>query len=319
MNVTEVKSSIKISDLPRIRTRIRAYVSGKKSYTMNCPFHPDKNSSAGIFTHQKGYQMFKCFACDITDDVIGVYGRLHNLHYMEAATELSQDFPTADLKNKIKQTIYLKKYFNVDFYTGFQKLISTHKHKADKDGMIPLAFRYVSLKVLDRVSLSTVQRELSTLFCLGLLKKPPGKAKKGISRFALVELTSVRLNEAEKRAQRLKESGIVKKFIKDSNWIDALPKIKIQVTEAPEVKQTIQPVQQPKAITLSVTEPREEIENVFDIESLPEPETLTREIVLKRIEGKDRNDPFVVSLLNRFRLQLKREQESFRSKEVSFD
>ena len=67
-----------------------------------CPFHHDTDPSAGFYLDT---ELFHCFACGITDDVVRFYGRLRDLNYREAREELEKEFGEYKPKERPSPTV----------------------------------------------------------------------------------------------------------------------------------------------------------------------------------------------------------------------
>ena len=55
---------------------------------VKCPFHDDAHPSAGIYSDSSGSWRFRCFACNITEDVIGVVQRVEGCDFATACDKL---------------------------------------------------------------------------------------------------------------------------------------------------------------------------------------------------------------------------------------
>lgn len=56
--------------------------------SVKCPFHDDAHPSAGIYSDSSGSWRFRCFVCDITEDVIGVVQRVEGCDFATACDKL---------------------------------------------------------------------------------------------------------------------------------------------------------------------------------------------------------------------------------------
>ncbi len=70
------KSELRGSE-SQIRQVIELAGSKFKGRACNCPFHPDKNPSAGIYFKNSVWK-FHCHPCEIDEDIIGLQARLEN-------------------------------------------------------------------------------------------------------------------------------------------------------------------------------------------------------------------------------------------------
>jgi len=67
---------------------------------MLCPFHSDSEPSASVNTE---IGAFKCFACGVTGDAIGLVMDYYNLTYPEAVEKSKEEFD-AQLINEEKKS-----------------------------------------------------------------------------------------------------------------------------------------------------------------------------------------------------------------------
>lgn len=58
----------------------------------HCPFHNDKTPSASIKLAASGIYYFKCFACDITEDIVALKVRIDNITVAEAIKHYSPNY-----------------------------------------------------------------------------------------------------------------------------------------------------------------------------------------------------------------------------------
>ncbi len=63
-----------------------ARITDPKSF--NCPFHNDRNPSAGIYRTDSGVYRFKCLACDAAGDVFDIVQRIRGCSFPAARTEV---------------------------------------------------------------------------------------------------------------------------------------------------------------------------------------------------------------------------------------
>lgn len=76
---------------------------GVERKSLRCPFHDDKNPSAGIRSTDKGFWYFHCYVCDINEDVFGLRARVSGRNVAEVLKEANpiqrQERPAAKVES----------------------------------------------------------------------------------------------------------------------------------------------------------------------------------------------------------------------------
>lgn len=54
-----------------------------------CPFHKDRNPSAGIYQAENGCWYFKCHPCNIHEDIIGIMMRVRKKTFAEIIRQIT--------------------------------------------------------------------------------------------------------------------------------------------------------------------------------------------------------------------------------------
>ena len=78
IDIDTLKRSVNIVDVISARLDIQRYGSNIKA---KCPFHNEKTAS---FTVSESKQIFKCFGCGVSGDVITFIEMYHNCDFKEA-------------------------------------------------------------------------------------------------------------------------------------------------------------------------------------------------------------------------------------------
>ena len=124
-SIDELKSQLDIVDvISRVVTLKKAGVN----YKGICPFHNEKTPSF-VVSEQK--QIFTCFGCGATGDVIGFTKRYYNLEFQDAIEKLANENGISFSFNKSEVSKDRDRYFelNKDAARYFYSLFSNGKNK----------------------------------------------------------------------------------------------------------------------------------------------------------------------------------------------
>ena len=176
--------------------------------------HEDSNPSANIFKNKQGHYYYKCFGCNTTLDIIGLYGKLHRKNFSESLLFFIRrmglrldyrDWVTDQLHKYHQNAVFIDNYETNDYdqlYPALSKLLSYRMHflslishyamgkissetmSVDDHNLFFLSAEYFSRKY--HKSISSTKRNMALLVTLGLIERvgldriPPAVAHKSI-------------------------------------------------------------------------------------------------------------------------------------------
>lgn len=196
-----------------------------------CCFHDDKNPSANIFLHQDGYYYYKCFGCNTTTDLIGIYQSKTGKRYRDSLIDLANIFgiksqytkwvqeQTEIYKNNLTTLLYWEQLGYDKMYPSLNKMLKGRKHYLNlinEFGLVNIRDEDYSFKNrnvfflsyehffsqyrdMSRISLITTVRTLNLFCALGLIEKVPlGKLNKKIQLNAINHVNNKGVNTNKK-------------------------------------------------------------------------------------------------------------------------
>jgi len=81
------------------------YLEKTNRLSLHCPFHHDTDPSAGIYLDT---ELFHCYACELTLDLIAFYARLKELNRFDATEELTSVLGKMKKRRRGNQIILLR-------------------------------------------------------------------------------------------------------------------------------------------------------------------------------------------------------------------
>ena len=154
-SITNLKDQVNIVDVVGRSIPLRKAGS---SYKAVCPFHSEKTPS---FNVNEGRQMFYCFGCQASGDVIEFVKRFYNLEFNEAVERLAGEYGV-ELEETRGRGEDLEKYYQINkeaakfFYTNFTE-------KANK-GYTYMKGRNIAPKYLKKFGIGFADENWSSLY-----------------------------------------------------------------------------------------------------------------------------------------------------------
>ena len=92
--VNQIKEKYKISDY--LGSRGIFQTSTGKDLKYICPLHNEKTPSFFIYIGEEGYEMYHCFGCLVSGNVISLKAAIENKSFQETIQELGGDIDISD-------------------------------------------------------------------------------------------------------------------------------------------------------------------------------------------------------------------------------
>jgi len=178
--VDEIKSRCNIVD---VIGRVVSLKRAGSNYKGLCPFHNEKTPS---FVVSDTKQIFSCFGCNISGDVIGFVQKYYNLEFPAAVEKLAEEYGI-EIQNMYQKSPKKEELYEINrqaakfFYQAFTKSPNPALSYMNKRGVDPLFLKKFGIGYADDEwdSLCKHFQKLGTdiklLLSLGLISESKGK------------------------------------------------------------------------------------------------------------------------------------------------